>query len=184
MLHRLLTIGAAIAAAGMSLAEPYKPKHGETDVKLQIEGRGDVYIKLFTQEAPKTTQQIIKLVKEGFYDKQRFHEVVRTPKPYIIQIGDPNSKSGDLKEADSYVGGSGVTVPLENSGKQNVAGAVGLAHPTSDPNKGDSQFYIVLDTSKFLDGNYTVFGQVVSGMDVVQHVQLGDRLISASIVTG
>jgi cyclophilin family peptidyl-prolyl cis-trans isomerase len=165
-------------------ADPYKPKHGETDLKLEIEGRGEVFIKLFTQEAPKASLQIIKLAKGGFYDKQRFHQVERTPKPYIIQIGDPDSKSGELREPGVYINGSGTSVPYENTGRQNVIGAVGLAHPMSDPNKGDSQFYIVLGTAKFLDGHYTVFGQVVSGMDVVQKVQLGDRLVSATIVTG
>ena len=185
MLQSLLMVLALTAVSTESSKQAaYRPKHGETDLKLQVEGRGDVYIKLYITEAPRATQQIIKLTKEGFYDKQRFHQVEKTPKPYIVQIGDPMSKTGDLGDPTRFVNGSGTTVPLENTGRQNIVGAVGLAHPMNDPNKGDSQFYIVLGTSKFLDGHYTVFGQVVSGMDVVQHVQLGDRVVSASIVSG
>jgi cyclophilin family peptidyl-prolyl cis-trans isomerase len=178
----VLTIVAALVLPVW--AQTYTPHKGETDLKLEIEGRGSVYIKLFTQDAPKTTERIIKLVKEGFYSGQRFHRVEKNPKPYLVQIGDPASKEGDLNDPKMGQGGSGVHIQLENSGHQNVEGAVALAHPVDDENGGDSQFFISLSANKFLDGHDAVFGQVVSGMDVVKSIELGDRLKSATIVTG
>lgn len=166
------------AAVPGGVAQSYKPRAGETVLKLEIEGRGDVYIKLYTKEAPKATAHILDLVKAKFYDGQRFHKVDNTPKPYLVQIGDPASKTGDL----SGNGGSGAHIPFEDSGFSNVAGAVGLARPLKNREDGDSQFYILLDRSSFLDGNYTVFGQVVTGMDVLKKVQRGDKLLKITVV--
>jgi len=158
----------------------YRPKAGESVLKVEIEGRGDVFIKLYTREAPKTTSQILKLVREGFYDGQRFHRVETSPKPYLAQIGDPGSKTGDLSGA----GGSGTKVAYEDSGFSNESGSVGLSHPKGDLAGGDSQFYILYERASFLDGNYSVFGKVVAGMDVVRRVQRGDRVIRITVLAG
>jgi cyclophilin family peptidyl-prolyl cis-trans isomerase len=182
MLKALALICFATSAI-LGFSQVYKPHKGETDLKLEIQDRGTVYIQLFVKEAPKTTAQIMKLVKSGFYDTQRFHRVEKSPKPYIVQIGDPNSKTGDLDKLQMS-GGSGDQVPFEESGHQNVEGAVGLARDVTNQNSGNSQFYISLGTNKFLDGTYTVFGQVVSGMDIVQKIERGDRVTSATIVVG
>jgi cyclophilin family peptidyl-prolyl cis-trans isomerase len=156
----------------------------ETGLKLDIEGKGSVVIRLFDKMAPKTTAQIERLVRSGFYNGLRFHRVEKTPKPYIVQVGDPASRSGDLDDPKfTGLGGSGTAVPYEDSGHENVIGAVGLAHTVQDQDTGDSQFYIAIGTDRFLDGHYTVFGQVLSGMDVVQRIERGDRITSASIVT-
>jgi len=158
----------------------YKPKSGESVLKVEVEGRGDIYIKLYTREAPKTTSHILKLVRDGFYDGQRFHRVETSPKPYLAQIGDPASKTGDL----TGNGGSGVRVDYEESGFSNESGSVGLSHPKNDPSGGDSQFYILYERASFLDGNYSVFGKVVAGMDVVRRVQRGDRVIRVTAMAG
>lgn len=163
---------AVALAAGHSHAK-------DTMVKLEIEGRGDITLKL-SDRAPKATSQILRLIRAGFYDGQRFHRVDRTPKPFLVQIGDPASKDGELNGN----GGSGSQVPYEDSGLPNVAGAVGLAHPIDQPEKGDSQFYILLDNAGFLDGKYTVFGQVTAGMDVLKKIQRGDRVIRVTVVNG
>lgn len=176
----LLFLLCALCLLPLAAAQGYKPKAGETVLKLEVEGRGDVYIKLHTKEAPKTTTQILKLAKNGFYDGQRFHRVESSPKPYLVQIGDPASKNGDL----SGNGGSGDKLKYEDSGFSNVVGAVGLARPKDDPAGGDSQFYILYDRASFLDGDYTVFGQVVAGMDVVKKVQKGDRVVRISVISG
>jgi cyclophilin family peptidyl-prolyl cis-trans isomerase len=162
----------------------YKPKAGETDLKLTIEDRGDVWIKLFKTEAPKTVEHIAKLAKDGFYNDLRFHRVDKVPKPYLVQVGDPHSKKGNLDDLGADEEGSGTKIPYEDSGHQNILGAVGLAHSVQDQNSGDSQFYILLGPSKFLNGHYTVFGQVVSGMTVVTKIEKGDKIKSATIVTG
>jgi cyclophilin family peptidyl-prolyl cis-trans isomerase len=167
-----------VATSGFTQQAAYKVKSGETVLKLEITSRGTVYIKLATKEAPKTTAQIIKLAKSGFYDGLRFHRVEKSPKPYLVQVGDPASKA-DLDKANN--GGSGSTLSLETNSLSHTEGAVGLAMTEG---KGDSQFYIMLGSHKFLDGKYTVFGQVVNGMDVVKAIEKGDKIKAATIVTG
>jgi cyclophilin family peptidyl-prolyl cis-trans isomerase len=159
----------------------YRPKAGETVLKIEVEGRGDVVIRLFTDKAPKTTSQIQRLVRSGFYNGQRFHRVEKQPRPYLVQIGDPVSKT-NLDSSGN--GGSGATVPFEDSGMPHGEGAVGLARSLDNPNSGDSQFYMLLSPARFLDGRYTVFGQVVSGMSVLRSIERGDRVLSMSILTG
>ncbi|MEZ0327344.1 MAG: peptidylprolyl isomerase [Fimbriimonas sp.] len=163
----------------LAAAQDYRPKPGETVLKMEVEGRGNIFIRLNTREAPKTTAHILNLVRSGFYNGQRFHRVERTPKPYLVQTGDPGSKGGDL----SGKGGSGARIPYEETGFNNDAGAVGLAHDMSDKNAGDSQFYMLLDRASFLNNNYTVFGRVVGGMDVLQKIQRGDRIVSISVIS-
>ncbi|MGV3615956.1 MAG: peptidylprolyl isomerase [Fimbriimonas sp.] len=165
------------ALCALSLASGQGGK-GQTTVKVEIEGRGDFTIRFASDRAPRTTAHILKLVKSSFYDGQRFHRVEKTPKPFLVQIGDPASKNNDL----SGNGGSGAQIGYEESGLPNVAGAVGLGHPVDEPSKGDSQFYVLLDNASFLDGKYTVFGQVVSGMDVVKKIQRGDRVTRITVV--
>lgn len=151
----------------------------DATMRVTVEGRGTFTITLYTDKAPKTTAQIIRLAKSGFYDGQRFHIAIRSPKPYRIQVGDPASKSGDM----SGLGGSGATVPFEDTGLPNVAGAVGLSHVPDDKNSGDSQFYVLLGSARFLDGNYSVFGKVTEGMDVVDKIEKGDK-IEKVVVSG
>ena len=149
----------------------------DASMRVSIEGKGSFTITLYTAKAPKTTAQIIKLAKGGFYDRQRFHIAIRSPRPYRVQVGDPSSKSGDL----SGTGGSGSTVPYEENDLTNVAGMVGLSHDPNDKNSGDSQFYILLGSARFLDGSYTVFGKVTDGMDVVEKIEKGDRIEKVSV---
>jgi cyclophilin family peptidyl-prolyl cis-trans isomerase len=173
ILGLLLTLSAAFA-------QSYSPKSGETVIKVAIEGRGNVFIRLYTKEAPKTSAHIVDLVRTGFYDNQRFHRVVKSPRPYLVQIGDPATKTRDVEDTGN--GGSGSKVAYEDSGLSHEIGAVGLAAPKGEKDSGDSQFYIMLAPAKFLDGNYTVFGKVVAGMDVVQKIERGDRVVSVTLV--
>lgn len=152
----------------------------DTLMRVSVEGKGSFSVLLYTDKAPKTTAHLIKLVKSGFYDGLRFHIATHSPRPYTIQVGDPASRSGDINSAGS--GGSGTTVPYEETGMPNVAGAVGLSAAPGDKNSGDSQFYVLLGPARFLDGNYTVFGKVVDGMDVCNKVEKGDRIDHVTIV--
>ncbi|RYG46734.1 peptidylprolyl isomerase [bacterium] len=163
----------------LALAQGYKPKAGETVVKVEVAGRGDIYIRVAAKDAPRTAARFIELVKNGFYDGQRFHRVERSPRPYLAQIGDPASKSS-IDGAGT--GGSGRKIDFEDSKLPNGEGAVGLAHPENDRNGGDSQFYILLGPARFLDGSYTVFGQVVDGMDVVKKLSRGDKVVSVKVL--
>jgi cyclophilin family peptidyl-prolyl cis-trans isomerase len=169
----------------VSVQPSYRPKKGETVLVLTVKNRGEVVILLETAKAPKTTSHIIKLAEKDFYKSQRFHRVEKTPRPYLVQIGDPKTKTiSDMSDPKVGEGGSGAQIAYEDSGLKNVKGAVGLAALRGQRRKGDSQFYILLGDQRFLDGNYTVFGNVVSGMNVVQKIQLGDQVTSAAIKRG
>jgi len=152
---------------------------------LEIEARGTLFIKLHTKEAPKTTAHIVELARKGFYDGQRFYRVVKQPRPYLVALGDPDSK--DARNLDSpSIGqkGSGIRVPYEDSGYKNESGAVGLSTLPRDRNSGDSQFYILLAPSRFLDGSYTVFGRVVAGLDVLNKIERGDVVVRCMVLEG
>lgn len=155
----------------------------DTLMRVAVEGRGTFSVLLHTDKAPKTTAHIIRLAKSGFYDGQRFHVAIRSPRPYRIQVGDPASKSGSLEATNMGSGGSGARIPYEESNQPNVTGAVGLSALPGDRNTGDSQFYVLLGAARFLDGSYTVFGKVVSGMDIVNRIEKGDRIERVTIVT-
>jgi len=151
----------------------------DTTMRVTIAGKGTFTITLYTDKAPKTTSHIIKLVKSGFYDGQRFHIAIHSPRPYRVQVGDPASKNGDLDHAGS--GGSGETIPYEETNMPNEVGAVGLSTLPGNQDSGDSQFYVLIGSARFLDGKYTVFGKVTDGMDVVQKIEKGDRIEKATI---
>ena len=181
---RLLLILAVTLVSSLCSAQAFRPQAGQTVLLLNIENRGQVAILMHTKEAPKTTSQVIKLVQQGFYNGQKFFKVVKQPKPFLIQTGDPASKTKSETDPSLGSGGSGTSVPFEDSGFPNVEGAVGLSTLPKDRDSGDSQFYILLGPARFLDGSYTVFGKVVAGMDVVRAVELGDKVTSATIVRG
>ena len=180
LLNSILLFVCVVAA----FAQGYKPKAGETVLKVDIEGRGSYYVQLFTDKAPKTTEHILKLVQKKFYDGQRYHRVEKSPKPFLIQVGDPQSKSEPVDSDKMGKGGSGSKIAFEDTKRSNLAGMVGLAASPTDRNTGDSQFYVLLADSAFLDGNYTVFGRVVLGMDVVRQIERGDRVTAITVLNG
>lgn len=185
--HRVFALAgvglAMFVGTGLRPTQTYTPQPGETIMQLQIEARGNVYIKLHTAEAPRTTEHIARLVQSGFYDGQRFFRVIRSPRPFLVQIGDPASRDASkLDDPAMGSGGSGARIPYEPNRFTHEAGTVGLATLPKDRDSGDSQFYITLAPAKFLDGNYTIFGQVVSGMDVVRSIERGDKVVAARIL--
>jgi len=170
----------AILAAGFGQSS--KKPQADTTIKVNVEGRGTIVIRMFTKEAPKACSHILGLVRQGFYDGQRFFRVTRSPRPFIAQAGDPASRNG-VDDPNIGSQGTGVRIPYEDSGHSNDKYAVGLAALVSrDRDSGDSQFYIVLgDGNNFLDGSYTVFGTVTEGKDVVDHLEKGDRITSVTV---
>lgn len=180
VLHSVFPL-TALLIAGAAWA-PIQEK--ATTMTLKIQGKGDVVITLYTKEAPKTTAHILGLAEKGFYDGLKFFRVMKEPKPFLVLFGDPQTKTKAIDDAAIGTGGSGKRIAYEDSGKSNLKGAVGLSTLPRDKDSGDSQFYILLDDKPFLNGNYTVFGQVTSGMDVVSKVEVGDQVTSISIVRG
>jgi peptidylprolyl isomerase len=123
---------------------------------------GRVVIQLRPDLAPNTCAHIKSLVRAGFYNGVVFHRVIAG---FMAQGGDPTGTGA---------GGSGNPVHAEFSNSEHfVRGTVGLAR-ASDPNSGDSQFYIMFDAAPALDGKYTIFGKVISGMEYVDQLKKGD----------
>ncbi len=182
MLRSILVV-LLVALAALGFAQ-YKPKPGETVMRMSLEGGGQIDILLYTKEAPKTTAHIIGLAERGFYNGQKFFRVVKDPRPFLVQFGDPGSKTKPMDDRTLGTGGSGTRIPFEDTGFDNVVGSVGLATQNQDKNSGDSQFYILLANSRFLNGTSTVFGKVVSDMSIVNKVALGDKVTSVAIVRG
>jgi len=181
-MRSLLILFITLCACAFGSAQSYTPHAGETVIKVAIEGRGNIFIQLFTDKAPKTCAHILQLVNNRFYDGQKVFRAEKSPRPYAIQLGDPLTKTKSVDDPDIGTGGSGTKVAYEETGLPNEDGYVGLSTIPGDKNSGDSQFYILMSRSRFLDGNYTVFGRVVAGLPVVKSVEKGDRVVSISVV--
>jgi cyclophilin family peptidyl-prolyl cis-trans isomerase len=143
--------------------------------------RGTFTFETYPNEAPATVAHIVALIRRGFYDGQRVH---RALPGFVVQFGDPQTR--DLTARDLWGRGprasSGTAVGIaEVSAKRlHKTGAVGLAH-IGEPAKGDSQIYVTLAPRPDLDGQYTVFGQVVEGIDVPARLQVGDEITRVSL---
>jgi cyclophilin family peptidyl-prolyl cis-trans isomerase len=123
---------------------------------------GNMTIELYPASAPLTVANFVKLAKQGFYDNLVWHRIATSP--HVIQTGDPNTRYGNTSRSTWGLGGSSQTVPLEiDPSLHNNLGCLGMAR-SQDLNSGTSQFYINIANNNYLDGNYTVFGKVVSSM--------------------
>ena len=127
--------------------------------------QGKIQLELFPQIAPKTVANFKTLVDSGFYDNLLFHRIVPG---FVIQGGDPHTRNHEDRSLWG-TGGPGWKIDAEFSDLKHSRGIVSMAR-SHDPNSACSQFFIVLKDSYFLDGQYTIFGQVVEGMDVVDKI--------------
>ena len=133
---------------------------------------GDVVIAMRPDLAPGHVERIKELVREGFYDGVVFHRVIDG---FMAQTGDPTGTG---------TGGSGKKLPAEFSREPHTRGTVSMAR-AQNPNSGDSQFFICFEDAAFLNGQYTVWGKVVDGMENVDKIKRGepvkdpDRIVSA-----
>lgn len=133
--------------------------------------RGVFEFETYPAEAPRTVARILELVKSRFYNGMRIHRVVPG---FVIQWGDPQTR--DMTKKDRWgTGGSGKPIGVAEISKTrtHVIGAVAMAH-AGDPAKADSQMYVTLAATPRLNGQYTVFGRVISGLDIVQKTQAED----------
>lgn len=130
--------------------------------------KGKIVFEMYPEVAPKTVARISELIQQKFYDGLTFHRVVPG---FVIQGGDPLGNG---------TGGTGIKLPAEFSNLKHRPGTVAMAR-AMDPNSADCQFYICLGTPSGLDGQYTIFGQVVEGMDVVQKIQVGDKMLNVTV---
>ena len=125
---------------------------------------GTIVFKLLPDLAPETVRNFEKLSRDGFYNDTLFHRVIPG---FMIQGGDPNTKSGNKNTWGT--GGPGHTIKAEFSSRSHHRGIVSMAR-AQDPNSAGSQFFIVTTDSTFLDRQYTVFGEVIEGMDVADKI--------------
>jgi len=155
---------AAAAQATKGKGKKVPPDYANTIATLQTD-LGDIQIKFFYDKAPKHVENFIDLSAKGFYDGTFFHRVIPG---FMIQGGDPNTKGSDASQFG--MGGNGNNkLKAEFNDTPHKRGIVSMAR-SSDPNSASSQFFIVVKDSPFLDNQYTVFGEVISGMDVVDKI--------------
>ncbi len=136
---------------------------------IVVTERGDIVIELYPQHAPKTVNNFVFLVREGFYDSLIFHRVIRD---FMIQGGDPTG---------SGRGGPGYKFEDETSGNPLKHGTGYLSMANSGPNSNGSQFFITNGPQPHLDGKHTVFGKVIEGIDVVNAINQGDVMTKVEI---
>lgn len=172
-----LLVVMALVATAVPEAQS-KPSAGAGPVVVVETEKGTFEFETYPNEAPKTVARILELVRKRFYNGQRVHRVV---KDFVIQMGDPASRDMTKKEAWGR-GGSGTPIGVAEFSKvrTHVRGAVAMAH-AGDAAKADSQFYVTLAPTPRLDGDYTVFGKVTTGMDVVLKIAEGDRIVRATV---
>jgi len=158
----LLGIGGLFAADKASMGKEEGAKGPKAIIKTKF---GDMDVVFFPEKAPKHVENFIALAKSGFYNGTIFHRVIPG---FMIQGGDPNTK--DLNKPETYgQGGPSQRLKAEFNDIPHRRGILSMAR-TSDPNSAGSQFFIVVKDSNFLDGQYTVFGEVVKGMEVADKI--------------
>jgi cyclophilin family peptidyl-prolyl cis-trans isomerase len=130
--------------------------------------RGEITMTLRPDLAPEHVNSLVFLAREGYYDGITFH---RVEPGFVIQGGDPTGTGG---------GGPGYTLPAEFSSEPFARGILGMAR-TNDPNSAGSQWFVTLGDAPHLNNQYTVFGSVTDGMDVVDCIQVGDKIVTVEI---
>ncbi len=136
---------------------------------ITLDSGNEIRMEFFPEDAPKTVENFVTLARKGFYDGLTFHRVVPD---FVVQGGDPKGNG---------TGGPGYTIPAEFNTQKHVRGSVAMAR-SQHPDSAGSQFYITYGPTPHLDGSYTVFGRVTSGMEHVDRIKVGDRMTSVAIV--
>ena len=139
--------------------------------------KGTFAFATYPDDAPKTVAHIVDLVKQGFYDGQRFH---RAQPGFVVQWGDPQSrdlaKDADWGRGPEASSGKPIGVAEISKKQTHTKGAVAMAH-LGNPAAADSQLYVTLAERPDLDGHYAVFGHIVSGADVPGRIERGDTIV-------
>ena len=135
-----------------------------TEVAVLKTSYGDMTIAFWPDVAPKTVENFKKLTREGFYDGTAFHRIL---KGFMVQGGCPNTKEGETGQPGT--GGPGYKIKAEFNAKSHVKGVISMARSAS-PDSAGSQFFICHGDAKFLDKQYTAFGQLTAGEDVLEQL--------------
>ena len=162
----LLTVGILLIAGILWMAITIANRDGQNpkDVAVLDTQLGRIVFEFFPEVAPKHCEAFKALAHSGFYDGTTFHRVIPG---FMIQGGDPNSKDDD--RSNDGMGNPGYTLPAEFNDKPHLRGTVSMAR-TMDPNSAGSQFFICVASVPHLDRQYTVFGQVIEGLEVIDKI--------------
>lgn len=153
---------------GQDANKPEEKKPMETnqkEVAVLKTSDGEMVVEFWPEVAPKTVENFKKLAREGFYDGTAFHRII---KGFMIQGGDPNTKDPN-KESSYGTGGPGYKVPAEFNDRPHIRGVLSMAR-SADPNSAGSQFFVCLGVASSLDHQYTAFGKVIKGLDVLDKI--------------
>jgi len=175
----MMACAASGAAAGQGAAAPRRsPSAGAGPVIVFETVKGTFEMETYPNEAPKTVAHILELVKRNFYNGLRIH---RVEPGFVVQFGDPQTRDM-TKKADWGTGGSGRAIGVSEVSlkRPHKTGAVAAAW-ARDPRLADSQIYVVLSPQPQLNARYTVLGQVISGMDVVEKLRVNDVIRRATV---
>lgn len=180
-LRKLLAVTAFLAFSVTAALQPLNAQAAdpENTVVLTLKD-GDVVIELRPDLAPKHAEQIKKLVRDGAYNGVVFHRVIDG---FMAQTGDVEFGNADkgYNAGRAGTGGSSYgNIPAEFSKEPFVRGTVGMAR-SSSPDSANSQFFIMFDEGSFLNGQYTVVGQVTSGMEVVDKIKKGSKSANGAV---
>jgi peptidyl-prolyl cis-trans isomerase B (cyclophilin B) len=156
--------------------ETYEPTYECTgdEVAVITTPKGVIKFTFFCDDAPKHAAAFIELAEKGFYDGTKFHRVEPN---FVVQGGDPYSRDGG---GQAGTGGPGYNLGAEFNSRPHLDGTVAMAR-AGHPDSAGSQFYICLGEQSFLDGQYTVFGQVTEGLDVVHAISRDDVMETVTI---
>jgi len=163
-------LGLALGAANIP-AEENKPMSTSNEVAVIKTNEGEMVVQFWADAAPNTVENFKKLARQGFYDGTIFHRIV---KGFMIQGGDPNSKD-PAKESTYGQGDPGYKIKAEFNNHSHDRGVISMARGP-DPDSAGSQFFICLAPVRRLDGQYTTFGKLIKGVDVLE--KIGDTPVT------
>jgi peptidyl-prolyl cis-trans isomerase B (cyclophilin B) len=168
-----LLLAVLLSAAVVTAQEKKEtsPMSTSNEVAVLKTSEGDMVVQFWTDAAPNTIENFKKLARQGFYDGTTFHRIVKS---FMIQGGDPNSKD-PAKESAYGQGGPGYKVKAEFNNHSHDRGVISMARGP-DPDSAGSQFFICLAPVRRLDGQYTTFGKLIKGDDVLE--KIGDTSVT------
>ena len=169
----LINLLAAVVAVASVNAEEQKPMNSANEVAVIKTSEGEMVAEFWPEVAPNTVENFKKLARSGFYDGTAFHRIV---KGFMIQGGDPLTKD-PAKESRYGTGDPGYKIKAEFNGRSHERGVLSMAR-SSDPDSAGSQFFICLANVSRLDHQYTTFGKIIKGDDVLG--KIGDTEVTTS----
>ena len=187
----LVVVAASVMVSAQATKPPSRPATAAPANAPKSAGAGPVFVvetvkgtfevETYPNEAPKTVDHILALIKRNFYNGQRILRIVPNQ---LVQFGDPQTRDM-TKQAwwgRGFDAGSGRSIGVAEFSKKRLhkVGSVSMAHP-GDPREADSQMFISLSAQPKWNGQYTVFGQVISGMDVVRKLAVTDRIVRVTL---